>query len=176
MKPFVILIYGPPCSGKSATVEFLMDRHKGLFRVSADRIKWFVSGYATGAHRKEMTKVVLAVASSALAQGLPLLVEANARILKKKWPAYKELAEQNGAPYFEINLEAPFDLLKERLERRIDSSISRNKKFTLKDSSDLNRRYDAYFAHKKISIPTFDSSVLSLEDIAKNIETMVGLA
>jgi predicted kinase len=152
-----------------------MARHDGLFRVSADRIKWFASGYAKGAYRKEVANVVLAVASSALAQGLPLVVEANAAILKNMWPQYKVLAESRNAGFFEINLEAPLELLKQRLERRIASSISRRKKITLKDSTDLERRYDVYRSHKKTTIPTFDSSLMPLDEIAGTIEEMVGL-
>src|ERR671911_492500 len=93
MKQFVVLIYGPPCSGKSATVECLMAKHSGLFRVCADRIKWFASGYAGGGYRKEVANVVLSVARSAFSQGLSLVVEANATILKSMWPKYRELVE-----------------------------------------------------------------------------------
>lgn len=176
MKQFVILIYGPPCSGKSATVECLMAKHSGLFRVCADRIKWFASGYAGGGYRKEVANVVLGVARSALSQGLPVVVEANATILKRMWPKYRELVEKQDAAFFEINLEAPFELLAARLEQRIASSTSRGNKITLKDAADLRRRYDDYLAHKKPCIPTFDSSVLSPNDIAVEIEAILGLA
>lgn len=175
MKPFVILIYGPPCSGKSATVECLMAKHAGLFRISADRIKWFASGYAQGGYRQEVANVVLAVATSALGQGFPLLVEANATILKSTWPEYKAIAEKHDAGYFEMNLEAPLEVLNARLERRIAVSISRKNKITLKDPVDLKRRYDDYVTHKKSFIPTVDSSVHAPEDIAARIEAMVGL-
>ncbi|MFN0313736.1 MAG: AAA family ATPase [Burkholderiales bacterium] len=175
MKPFVILMYGPPCSGKSATVEMLMAKHKGLFRVSADRIKWFASGYASGGYRTEVANVVLAITSSALAQGLPVMVEANATILKNMWREYRALAEKNNIGYFEINLEAPLDVLKERLRLRIASSVARRKKITLKDPSDLETRYEVYLAHKKDSIPTFDTSAVPLDEIVEKIEGMVGL-
>ncbi|MFN0313737.1 MAG: AAA family ATPase [Burkholderiales bacterium] len=175
MKQFVILMYGPPCSGKSATALFLMAKYNGLFRVSADRVKWFVSGYGGGPYRKEVSQVVLDMAASALGQGLSLIVEANARILKKKWPEYKALAERNNVPYFEINLEAPLDLLKERLKNRLADSLARGGKHTLKEPEDLERRYKAYLEYKKDSIPTFDSSVSSVIEIARKIEEMVGL-
>jgi predicted kinase len=175
MKQFVILLYGPPCSGKSATALALMAKHNGLFRVSADRVKWFVSGYGGGPYRKEVSRIVLDMASSALAQGLSLLVEANARILKSKWPEYKAMAEKHDVAYFEINLEAPLELLKDRLERRMAGSQERGKKHTLKAPEDLERRYKAYLDYKKNAIPTFDSSMLSLDDIAEKIEKMVEL-
>jgi predicted kinase len=175
MKQFVILLYGPPCSGKSATADSLMVRHNGLFRVSPDRVKWFVSGYGGGPFRKEVSQVVLDMASSALTQGFSLIVEANARILKKTWPKYKALAEQNSVAYFELNLEAPLDLLKERLARRMAKSLVSGKNHTLRDPEDLERRHKAYLAYRKDSIQTFDSSVLSLDDIAEKIEQMVGL-
>jgi predicted kinase len=176
MKQFVVLIYGPPCSGKSATVECLMAKHSGLFRVCADRIKWFASGYAGGGYRKEVANVVLGVARSAFFQGLPLVVEANTTILKSMWPKYRELVEKHDAAFLEINLEAPFELLAARLEQRIACSMSRGNKITLKDPADLRRRYDDYLAYKKPRIPTFDSSVLSVDDVAVEIEAMVGLA
>lgn len=120
--------------------------------------------------------MVLDMASSALSQGLSLIVEANARILKKLWPEYKAMAEKHNVAYFEINLEAPLDLLKQRLERRMVKSEASGKKHTLKDPDDLERRYKAYLAYRKDSIPTFDSSVLSLDDVANRIEAMVGLS
>lgn len=176
MKQFVILLYGPPCSGKSATASSLMAKHQGLFRASADRVKWFVSGYGGGPYRKEVSRVVLDMSASALSQGLSLIVEANARILKRLWPEYKAMAEKHGVAYFEVNLEAPLDVLKERLERRLVTSEAKGKKHTLTEADDLERRYNAYLAHRKASIPTFDSSVLTLDDVAKQIEIMVGLA
>ena len=90
-------------------------------------------------------------------------------------PKYKALAEQNSVAYFELNLEAPLDLLKERLARRMAKSLVSGKNHTLRDPEDLERRHKAYLAYRKDSIQTFDSSVLSLEDIAEKIEQMVGL-
>ena len=171
----MLLLYGPPCSGKSATAICLMDRHKGLYRVSPDRVKWFVSGYGGGPFRKEVSRIVLDMATSALGQGLSLVVEANARILKKKWPEYQALAMRNGVAYFELNLEAPLELLKARLANRMVRTLASGKKHTLKDAEDLERRYKAYLAYRKDSVQTFDSSSLSLEDIAERIEAMVGL-
>ena len=118
MEQFVILMYGPPCSGKSATALQLMARHDGLFRVSQDRMKWFVSGYGGGPYRYEVSRVALDMASAALTQGFSLVVEANATILKKMWPKYEALAEKHRVTYFEINLEAPLELLKEQLEKQ----------------------------------------------------------
>lgn len=175
MKQFVILLYGPPCSGKSATALFMMVKHSGLFRVSPDTVKWFVSGYGGGPFRKNVSQVTVDMASSALTQGFSLIVEANATILKKMWPQYKALSEQNNVAFFEINLEAPLDLLKKRLAGRMAKSLVSGKKHFLRDPEDLERRYKAYLAYKKDSIQTFDSSVLSLDDIAEKIEQMVGL-
>ena len=172
---FILLLYGPPCSGKSATVTCLMARHKGLYRVSPDRVKWFVSGYGGGPFRKEVSRIVLDMATSALGQGLSLVVEANARILKKMWPEYQALAMRKGVAYFELNLEAPLDLLKARLANRMARSLTSGQKHTLKDPEDLERRYNAYLAHKKEGTRTLDSSALSLDEIAEQVERMVGL-
>lgn len=152
-----------------------MARHKGLYRVSPDRVKWFVSGYGGGPFRKEVSRIVLDMATSALGQGLSLVVEANARILKKMCPEYQALAMRKGVAYFELNLEAPLDLLKARLANRMARSLTSGQKHTLKDPEDLERRYNAYLAHKKEGTRTLDSSALSLDEIAEQVERMVGL-
>ena len=175
MAKFVLIIYGPPCSGKTEIVNLLFARHGGLFRVTADRTKWFISDYAAGKYVGIMPRMLLALASSAIAESFPLVVEGNTNILKGQWRDYQSLAEKHGARFFEVNLEAPLGILKGRFEHRIALAESRKIRIAVKNFAGVKQRYKIYLAHKKDSILTLDSSVLSQHAIAGKIEALVGL-
>lgn len=171
MGQFILVINGPICSGKSTIVELLLSRHEKLFRASYDKIKWLISDYSSDKYHVVVTDLVLTLAEAAFSKGFSII--ADGAMLKTMRERYSSFAERNAVKFFEVNLEAPVPVLEERLKKRVVEATRLGTKISVTDTQGMMKIFARYQENKNISIPTFDSSILTPEQIAAEIEKVV---
>ena len=171
MDKFLLIIYGPMLAGKTTIANYLCESIPGVFQVSFDKIKRFISDYVPdGRYNETMNGLVYALSDKAAENGLSLIFEGNIRIQKELRQTYKELADKHGLRFVEIKIEAPLEVLKNRFNERI---ADKGKKLFVRTMEGMLERYDAYMANRDNDNPTFDSSASSLEDISVKIKSIL---
>jgi predicted kinase len=169
MKPFVLIIYGPVCAGKSVTAKYLMDKLPSLFRVSIDKVKFLISDFTTAKYPLLPNQMVLDLATRALEAGLSLVVEGNRTIQKELWKNYEILAQKYGARFVEVNIEANPDTLVERFKDRVVQAKAKEKKLSFTTIEAMVERNEDYFKMKKPDLLTLSSDELTVEERGERI-------
>jgi adenylate kinase family enzyme len=173
MNPFILLINGPQCAGKSTVAELLLNSYPNLFHITGDKIKWLISDYAQSKQKYSesdvINKMLYKLSESAIVEGFSLLIETNIGLMKSWIPKYKALADSNEFVYLELNIEAPYDVLKERFEKRAQSAKAQGSKISVTKVDDMKLRFDGYQKYKNSSVPTLDSYRMSSEEILNQI-------
>ena len=161
MKQYILLVSGPLSSGKTTLVDAFLKNEDRLFRASFDSIKKLVSDFDGEKDRALVKDLLFSLSKEAFNKGLSVVVEGSASIFIEMRGFYKKLAEENSVVFTEINLEAPLDVLKERLKKR----VAQGKALTVTSSEQLIYRYDLYFKHKDKNIVTYDTTKSTPEEI-----------
>lgn len=170
MNQFILVLNGPICAGKSTVVELILSRHENLFLASYDKIKWSISQYSSEKHHTVVTNIVLGLAEVAFDQGLSIV--ADGATLKTTRERYVALAKSKGVKYIEVNMEAPLPLLEERFKQRVVDAAAKGTKISITELPGMMKIYTRYQENKNFDFPTFDSSILSAEQIAEEIEKL----
>lgn len=171
MQQFILLINGPTNVGKSTTVELLMSRHEKIFRTAYDKIKWLISDYSSEKYHTDVTDLVLVLAEAALNKGFSLV--ADGALLKKTREKYHLLANKNNIKFFEVNLEAPFSILESRFHDRIANAKNTGTKISITTLEGMKKVYARYMENQTHNIPTFDTSILTPEQVVVAIEELI---
>lgn len=171
-KKFILVIYGPSCGGKSSVVELLISKHENLFRVSQDKIKWLISRYDKDKHTEIVYSFLVNLAKDAISKGFSLLVEGG-NVMKNKGKDFRLMAKRNKMDFFEFNIEAPFDIAKERFKERVKNAKLKGWKVSNKSLRRFKELYNLHEEKKNKKAPIFDSSVLSVKEIVNKIEGIV---
>ena len=169
-KRFILAIYGPSCAGKTSVVEELLKKHEELFRISKDKIKWLISNYDNKKHSEIVYRLLLKLAKKAIDEKFSLIVEGGISPVQGK--EFRFMAEKNKLNFFEINIEAPFEVIKERFKERVQNAKNQKTKMANKGLKRFKELYEIHKNNKKTMV-TFDSSKLSTKKIVKEIETII---
>ncbi len=161
MKQYILLVSGPLCSGKTSLAEVFMKKETRVFRASFDTIKRLISNFDAEKNRGIVTELVFSLSKEAFKKNFSLYVEGSASIFEKMREFYKTLAEENNIIFLEINLEAPIEVLKKRLEERVKSG----KALVVTNMEQFMRRYNLYIEHKDSTLETYDTSKNTPEEI-----------
>ena len=171
MKQFILIINGPSNAGKSTITELLLSRHKNLFRVSYDKIKWLISDYSAPKYHKVVDELVYTLAKAAFHKGFSLV--ADGAMLKETREKYRRLAANNKVRFLEINLDAPLPVLKARLKQRVASARRAGTKISVTTVAGMMRVVRRHYQNKNVDALTFDSSILTPKQIVANIEKLL---
>ena len=171
-KKFILVIYGPSCGGKSSVIELLISKHENLFRVSQDKIKWLISRYDKNKHTEIVYNFLVNLGKDAVSKKFSLVVEGG-NVAKNKGKDFRLIAKKNKMNFFEVNIEAPFDIAKERFKERVKSAKLRKTKLSNKTLRGFKELYNLHEENINKKMPTFDSSVLSVKKIVKKIEKII---
>ncbi len=173
MNQFILIINGPIVSGKTWAVNIIMEQYKKIFRLSANKIKFLISDYTPDRDRKLVQDCLLSIGDKLLSNGMSLITEGGSVGQGNLNKQLEELGERHGIKVTYVNVEAPLDVLKARFAERVSTAKERGSKLSVTDEQGFIQRYDAYMALKDKTQPTFDSSVLSPQEIAQKIMTIV---
>ncbi len=172
MKQFILVLNGPMCAGKSTVTNLILEQD-GIFRASYDLIKRSISNYSADnkAHREMAKKISFSTMQAALQSGLAIIIDGGFEDYREK---YKELANDFGCKYVSVNIEAPVDILEKRFIERVESAKNTGRILSVVTLEGFYSRYDWYInKNKDLDAVTFNSSVLSPEEIAKEIMKLV---
>lgn len=171
---FILVIYGPQCSGKSTVVKLIMEKYPEVFHASLDKIKWLISDYTAEKYSDKGTvgRLNLALARQAAAEGFSLVAEGNSRFVEEIG-SYAEIADKHKIRLIRVNIEAPYGVLLDRFNLRVESAKVQKTKISVTDEQGMKERYDRYQKNKDAQIPTFDSSKMSPSEILTEIEKLL---
>jgi adenylate kinase family enzyme len=173
IKKFIIILYGPQCSGKSTVAKLILEKVSEVFHASVDKIKWLISDYSAEKYSgKGITdRLVLALMTQAAKEGFSILVEGNTKMMANT-EIYSKMAADNNLQLVEVNIEAPYDILLDRFNLRVKDSEIKGNKISVKTEEGMKERFDKYQELKNHNIPTFDSAKMSPEEILLEIEKL----
>lgn len=160
-KQFFLVVNGPSCGGKSTVTNLLVEEYGNIFQAKSDAIKWLISDYNASLHREVVHEMTLATVRTALQSGLSVIKEGalyNSEI-------YEKIAREFDADFYAVNVEAPWEVILERFEKRLEAKKAGVKKIANTDPLRLRELYEMYLDSKTISPLTFDSSKQSPEEI-----------
>ena len=165
MKPFFIIIDGSMGSGKTTVAGLI---HKKLPRtalVGTDLIKWFVSDFERTKRDNDITRnVLVAMCAEYLKNGVSILL-AQGFLQSANRAPYIKLAKRLNVRLLEYRLEAPHEVLLQRLENRpkpVQTKTSVSKSRILE-----NLRLHAQ--HRYSGAMNIDTSKMSAKTVADTI-------
>ncbi len=165
MGKYIIILYWPICSGKSVLTNLLLQKAEGVFLISPDKVKRFISKYDPNKYLWIPSRLIFDLAKSAIQEGFSLIVEGNTKIQKDMRKDYKIIGEEHNYNFFEFNIEAPVEILIERFLKRVADAKEKWNNITLTEVDQMMIRYNHYRENKKNTIPTIDSSLHTTEEI-----------
>ncbi len=173
MHQFILILNGPLCSGKTKVADSIMHSYKKVFSLSANKIKFLISDYTPNRDRAVVHECLMLIAEKMLQNGMSLLLEGGSLTQGKLNKSLSELAHKHGLKVTVINIEAPLDVLKKRFQERLTTAAERGSKLSVTNDAGYMERYNAYQSIKSEGQRTFDSSIQSPEEIAKEIIILV---
>lgn len=163
-RQFFLLFNGPSCGGKSTVSDIIFERYGGIYKAKGDVIKWLISDYQPNEHRRIVHLMTMETLRIALAQGLSVMKEGGS------WEpeAYAELSKAANVPLVVVNIEAPWEVLLSRFEKRIEAK-KQGMQISNTDPKRFKEIYDRYLSTKVKSELEFDSSKETPEQIVEQI-------
>lgn len=168
----MIHISGHSCTGKSTIFRMLQEQYPGCYFVSYDKQKWLLAGYQRDRDTLTVRQIVYGLFETVCKLGLPILQDFG--FLESRdvpeYEQYKKILDQYGYRVVSVMLTAPQEVLVERFRQRVENA----KKMGTRISVDNEALFIANL-EKKIWIAaedtlTFDTSVMSAEEICKAIQ------
>lgn len=167
MNKTLVILNGPSCVGKSSVVTELGKLQPNLFHLAFDRVKWSFLDYTSGSHTEEIYKLLMLIEEEAIRNEWPLIHEGG--LYPKYLQSIIDVAEKAGYRSLCINLTAPKEVLLTRFKQRVEEVTLLNKKIGNTKEDRFWEIYDITEQGKDQSAPTYDTSVMTSEDIAKEI-------
>lgn len=162
MKKFIAIIDGPMGSGKTTVGDILRRSLKRTAVLGTDEIKLFLSDFER-LDRDEVHEISAGVmrqmAKEYLQYDISVLLP-QAFWKKEYIDPYLALAEENGIPIFVYQLEAPREMLVERIAGRLRKPVSQER---------VQMNLDTWEKHRYQLGKVFDTSKLTPAEIAQAI-------
>lgn len=159
---FLLLIDGPMGGGKSTVADLLKDKLENVLFTGLDRLKWSVSGFdRSPGQNKIVADLVLSITKTALEDGISVCVEQGFMRAEYMTP-FVQLGKAMNAQVLIYQIEAPRDILKERLSARKTPIEARSPVSMEK----IEKNLDTYFNNKYSQAKVIDSQRYGPEQIA----------
>jgi thymidylate kinase len=175
MKNIIINLHGPICSGKTTVSKLIHERIPRSFLISGDRIKWLISDYSANQDRDTVSLMVYDLVKRALEANFVVIKDSNYMLwIESDLPQkYLDMFKEHNSTVYQFNLEAPLDVLLERLHSRVERSEKENKKVSVKSDDTFMKYYEMYTKMKNSELKTFDTSKQAPEEIANEILSFI---
>ena len=126
MKKFIILIDGPMGSGKSTVGELLSKKLKRTALINEDKIKWFISDFKRSKRDNAIIRsVLIEMAREFSKKSINLIIAQGFSKTHRPVTPFAKIAKQNKSKIFMYHLDAPKEILLERIKNRKKSKIIR---------------------------------------------------
>jgi predicted kinase len=161
----MIIIDGPMGSGKTTIATLLNKKLKRTAHVGIDRIKFFVSDFKRDHDDNQMTlSVLLKMIDEYIKNGINILI-AQGLYKKEHLDPYVKIAKKKNLRLFMYQLDAPNDVLLERIIKRPKPAEARTKVSKINIMNNLKGWSENRQKFEKV----FDTSKISEEKIVKEI-------
>ena len=165
MKPYMIIIDGPMGSGKTTLANLLNKKLKRTVHLGIDRIKFFVSDFKRNTEDNAMTSlVVMRMIDEYVKHGINIVI-AQGFYRNEHLNPYIKLAKKNKIKLFMYQLEAPREILLERLINRPKPPEASTKVSKTKIMKNLK----SWVEHRQKFEKVFDTSRVLIDTVAKEI-------
>lgn len=167
-----IFIYWPSCAWKSTVVKHILEKSSNMFHISIDRIKWLISDYSNQnkLYINTLHEMVLSLAKISLDNWMDIIVEWKSPYIYDKLDLY---INSLNIDIFEINIEAPFEVIKERFFQRMKEVEETWWRVWNKSIDKCKEIFDEYLNSKKKNILTLDTSILSEDETTFEINKLI---
>ncbi len=166
-QPYLLIIIGHSCSGKSTLIKELQKSLTGSYHIGYDKVKWWIAGYNRG-RDIELTKRLLSGFLWVILEArIPCITDAHIRT-EEEYHSLCDRAESYGYRVFTVRLDCPEDILLERFRERVARSQKENIPISLTDETVFleNMKRSFYFPEDAM---VYDTSESSTQEIAEKI-------
>lgn len=167
-----IFLYWSSCAWKSTLVKSMLEKSSNMFHLNIDKIKWLISDYnnQNNSYLNTLDEMLVSLAKTAIKNEMNIIYEWKSPYIFNKLESFlKEL----DIKVYQINLEAPLEILKERFLQRLKDVEINWWKVSNKSLDRFIEIYNEYIDTKKEDILTLDSSILSKEEMILELEKLV---
>jgi predicted kinase len=163
-----IQLNGPSCVGKSTIVARILEERPRYYKVSYDALKWGFSQYKPEVHFEDVRKLVLALAEGVCEIRYNIICDSGMH--RKTRENLFAIARKHNYEVIEINLEADYDVLEKRFNKRLaDAEANPGKRMANKSHDRHRELFDIYLSEKDPSALTFRTDKMSVEDVVASI-------
>ncbi len=156
----IIIINGPSCAGKSTIIDKIFETKQDIFWLKFDSVKRFFVDYIPSVDKQKVTDLVVVIGKDRMEKDEDILCENHIQEVI-------DFAKEKSYSIYEYNIEAPYETLLERFRARL---LNIKEGLKINTSEEKHREtYDKYLVRKDMNVKTFDTSLQSAEEIAKEI-------
>lgn len=172
--PYLILINGASCVGKSSSIKAYMSDHDHLYYLSYDAQKWGFSHYVDHKHEYSgmITDIFFGIAKRVMQDGIDIICDS---IIERstRLPLIDQ-ALYHGYSIIEINLEAPWETIQDRFYQRMHTSEHHESEPISNTSIErLHGIYTLYEQEKHPHAHIVHTGGKSIQEIAHEIEIYI---
>lgn len=165
---------GPVCSGKTTTVDLLLESEANLFRISRDKIKRFISDYGEGKYYKKfLDEIQILLVRQAFENNLNVVIEGFPGIYDDMRQKLKKVTTEYKTNFIEINLEASLEVLTDRLNKRIIKAKYQGAKLFCTTEERMLELYDKYMSEKGSTAETIIVDSLTEQEVLEKIKKIL---
>lgn len=167
-----VLLNGASCSGKSSVITEVLKRKNRLFHLSYDATKWMFSDYAPATHVEDVQTVLVSIADTVCGLGYDIITDS---VISRDWRgSLARLAVRHGYEVVEINLEADYETLSRRFDRRVEeASKDPGKKISNLSKERFRQIFETYEREKNPSATAFRTDKKSAESVAAEVAVLL---
>ncbi len=162
-----VLLNGASCSGKSTVVKRVLKDKAGYYQVSYDALKWGFSQYKPDKHFEEVRKLMRALTEAVCVMEYNIICDSG--LFKETRDKLFEIAQKYNYEIIEINLEAPYEVLVERFDKRVAEAAAGGGRVTNTSKERHKELFDIYESEKNLHAITYHTDKQSIDEVAEAV-------
>ncbi len=169
-----VLINGPSCSGKSTIIRNILLNTDNFFYLSYDTVKWSFSKYASGKYTEHIMSLLVTILQNISDKKFNIICDSG--LHKQYRDVLINKAKENNYETIMINLEADYEILKQRFQKRMEDLKENPQKRIANTSEERHRElFEMYQNEKEPTAITFRTDSSNPEDVQNVVNNILKL-